>query len=193
MVEEIKTGDFVIPGDFLATAEEFVPGDGAYEEEGNIYSSCTGVVLVDIRTKRMSVFSKTPMPPAMKRGDTVIARIDEVREQLARVDIGVLKGYEDRQLPLPDAGTIHVSQVRDSYVKDLLNEFKAGDVVRAKVLNAQRSPIQLSTVGDDLGVIVAFCSKCKAPLDIDGSKLKCPECGNVEFRKIASNYRRGVL
>jgi exosome complex component CSL4 len=129
----------------------------------------------------------------MKRGDTVIARVDEVREQLARVDIGVLKGYEDRQLPLPDAGTIHVSQVRDSYVKDLLNEFKAGDVVRAKVLNAQRSPIQLSTVGDDLGVIVAFCSKCKAPLDIDGSKLKCPECGNVEFRKIASNYRRGVL
>jgi len=193
MVEEIKTGDFVIPGDFLATAEEFVPGDGAYEEEGNIYSSCTGVVLVDIRTKRISVFPKTPTPPTMKRGDTVIVRVDEVREQLARVDIGVLKGHEDRQLPLPDAGTIHVSQVRDSYVKDLSNEFKAGDVVRAKVLNAQRSPIQLSTVGDDLGVIVAFCSKCKAPLDIDGSRLKCSECGNIEFRKIASNYRQGVL
>ncbi len=29
MDEEIKTGDFVVPGDFLAVAEEFVPGEGA--------------------------------------------------------------------------------------------------------------------------------------------------------------------
>ena len=193
MAEEIKTGDFVVPGEFLATAEEFVPGEGAYEEDGKIYSLCTGVVLVDVRTKHISVFSKTPTPPTLKRGDVVIARVDEVRDQTARVEIGMLKGHEDRQLPLPDAGTIHVSQVRDGYVKDLSGEFKAGDIVRAKILNANRSPIQLSTEGEELGVIVASCSRCKTPLNRDGPRLKCPECGNVEFRKIASNYRQGVL
>lgn len=193
MAEEIKTGDFVVPGEFLATAEEFVPGGGAYEEDGKIYSSCTGVVLVDVRTKHISVFSKTPTPPTLKRGDAVIARVDEVRDQTARVEISMLKGHEDRQLPLPDVGTIHVSQVRDGYVKDLSREFKAGDIVRAKILNANRSPIQLSTEGEELGVIVAYCSRCKTPLDRDGPRLKCSECGNVEFRKIASNYRQGVL
>ncbi len=190
---EVKTGDFVVPGDFLATTEEFVPGEGAYEEEGKVYSSCTGVVLVDVRTKRISVFSKTATPPVMKRGDVVVVRVEEVKDQSANVSIGVLRGYEDRQLPLPDAGVIHVSEVRDGYVRDLSKEFKAGDIVRAKALDTRRTPIRLSTVGEDLGVIMAVCSRCRMPLDKDDSKLRCKNCGNVEFRKLASDYRRGIL
>lgn len=190
---EIKTGDFVIPGDFLATAEEFVPGDGAYEEGGKIYSSCTGVVLVDVRTKHISVFSRTPGPPALKRGDVVIGRVEEVRDQGASVYIGVLRGREDRELPLPNMGTIHVSQVHTRYVEDLHRQFKPGDIVRARVLNASREPVQLSTAGDDLGIIVAACSRCRALLEREDSKLRCLECGNVEFRKLASDYRQGAL
>lgn len=193
MVKEIKTGDFVVPGDFLATAEEFVPGDGAYEENGNVYSSCTGVVLLDVRTKKVSVFPKTPTPPVLKRGDIVIGRVEQVREQSANVWIGVLRGREDRQLPLPDLGSIHVSQVRREYVKDLGNQFKPGDIVRTQVINARRRPIQLSTIDDGLGVIVAACSKCRSPLDKEDSKLKCPNCGRVEVRKIAGDYRQGIL
>ena len=190
---EIKTGDFVVPGEFLSTSEEFMPGDGAYEEEGNIYSSCTGVVLVDVRTKRISVFSRTSVPPMPKRGDVVIARVEEVRDQVASVRIGVLRGREDRPLPLPVTGTIHVSQTSDKYVKDLSREFKAGDIVRTKVLNARRVPIQLSTVGANLGVLLAACSRCRTSLDKEDTRLKCPNCGNIEFRKIASDYRRGIL
>ncbi|MDI6820244.1 MAG: exosome complex RNA-binding protein Csl4 [Candidatus Hodarchaeaceae archaeon] len=193
MDEEIKTGDFVVPGDFLATAEEFMPGEGAYEEDSKIYSSRTGVVLVDARTKRISVFPRTPVPPELKRGDTVIGRVEEVRDQSANVHIGVLRGREDRQLPLPDLGVIHVSQVRGGYVKDLGREFKPGDIVRARVVNARRGQIQLSTVGDNLGVIVATCSRCRARLEKDDARLRCSNCGNVEFRKVASDYRQGVL
>lgn len=190
---EIKTGDFVVPGEFLATAEEFMPGEGAYEEDGEVYSSCTGVVLVDVRTKRISVFPRTTVPPELKRGDIIVGRIEEVRDQVANVHIGILRGREDRQLPLPDIGTIHVSQVRGSYVKDLTREFKLGDIVRARVANVRRGTVQLTTAGDDLGIIMAACSKCRTPLDRDNNKLKCPSCGNVELRKLASDYRQGVL
>ena len=190
---EIKTGDFVVPGDFLATAEEFVPGDGAYEEGGKIYAASTGVVLVDVRTKRISVFSRTAGPPTLKRGDIVIGRVEEVREQTANVYIGVLRGREDRELPLPNLGMIHISQVHTGYVRDLDRQFKPGDIVRAKVLNARREPVQLTTAGDELGVIVATCSRCREPLERDGTKLRCQNCGNVEFRKLANDYRRGVL
>lgn len=190
---EMKTGDFVIPGDFLATAEEFVPGDGAYEEDGKIYSSCTGVVLVDVRTKHISVFSRTPGPPALKRGDVVVGRVEEVRDQGASIYIGVLRGREDRELPLPNMGMIHVSQVHTGYVKEMHRQFKPGDIIRARVLNARREPVQLSTAGDDLGVIVAACSRCHALLEREDSKLRCPECGNLEFRKLASDYRQGAL
>jgi exosome complex component CSL4 len=190
---EIKTGDFVVPGEFLSTAEEFMPGEGAYEEDGNIYSSCTGVVVVDIRTKRISVFPRTPVPPMPKRGDVVIGRVEEVKEQMVSVRIGVLKGREDRQLPLPVSGIIHVSQTSDKYVKDLSREFKAGDIVRTRILNARRFPIQLSTVGENLGVLLAACSRCRTPLVKEDTRLRCPNCGNLEFRKIASDYRRGIL
>ena len=190
---EIKTGDFVIPGDFLATAEEFVPGDGAYEENGKIYSSCTGVVLVDVRTKHISVFSRTLGPPALKRGDVVIGRVEEVRDQSANVYIGVLRGREDRELPLPNMGAIHVSQVHTRYVEEMRRQFKPGDIVRARVMNARRESVQLSTAGDGLGVIVAACSRCHSLLEREDSKLRCSECGNVESRKLASDYRQGAL
>lgn len=193
MAEEIKTGDFVIPGDFLATAEELMPGDGAYEEGGNIYSSCTGVVLLDVRTKKASVHPKTQTPPVLKSGDIVIGRIEKTGEQRADVWIGVLRGRENRQLPPPDLGSIHVSNIRKEYVKELGDQFKPGDIVRARVINARRKPVQLSTDSDDLGVIVAACSKCRVPLEIEDSKLKCPNCRRVETRKIASDYRQGIL
>jgi exosome complex component CSL4 len=190
---EVKTGDFVVPGEYLATAEEFMPGEGAYEEDGKVYSSCTGVVLVDVRTKRISVFPRTAVPPELKRGDIVVGKVEEVKDQAASVHIGVLRGREDRQLPLPDFGTIHISEVRGSYLKDLSREFKPGDIVRARVINVRRGTIQLTTVGDNLGVIMASCSRCRTPLDRDGTKLKCPNCGNIELRKLASDYRQGVL
>ena len=191
---ETKTGDFVIPGDFLATAEEFVPGDGAYEEDGKIYSSCTGVVLVDVRTKHISVFSRALGPPSLKSGDVVVGRVEGVRDQSANIHIGVLRGREDRELPLPNMGMIHVSQVHTGYVKEMHDQFKPGDIVRARVLNARREPVQLSTAGDDLGVIVAPCSRCcYALLEREDSKLRCQECGNLEFRKLASDYSQGVL
>jgi len=190
---EIKTGDFVVPGDFLATAEEFVPAEGAYEEGDKIYSSCTGVVLVDVRTKHISVFSRTSGPPTLKRGDTVLGRVEEVRDQSANIHIGILKGREDRELPLPNMGTVHVSQVHTGYVKEMRRQFKPGDIVRAQVMNASREPVQLSTAGDNLGVVVAACSRCRTPLEREDSKLRCPECGNVEFRKLASDYRQGAL
>lgn len=193
MVEEVKTGEFVVPGDFLATAEEFIPGGGAYEEGGNVYSSCTGVVLLDARAKKASVHPKTQTPPVLKRGDIVIGRIEKVREQRADVWIGVLRGRENRQLPLPDLGSIHVSGVRKEYVKEMGDQFKPGDIVRARVINAMRKPIQLSTDSDNLGVIVAACSSCRAPLDKEDSELKCPSCGRVETRKVASDYRQGIL
>jgi len=137
--------------------------------------------------------SRTSGPPKLKRGDTVVGRVEDVRDQSANVYIGVLKGRENRELPLPNMGSIHVSQVRTGYAKEMRRQFRPGDIVRARVLDARREPVQLSTAGDDLGVIVAACSRCRAPLEREDSKLRCSECGNLEFRKLASDYRQGAL
>lgn len=193
MNKQIKTGDFVVPGDFLATAEEFIPGDYAYEEGDKVYSSCSGVVLMDIKEKKVSVLPKTDVPPSLKRGDIVIGRVEEIRGQIASVSVVSLRGREDRQLPSSGEGVIHVSRIRDDYVEEVEREFKPGDIVRAKVLGTSRGSIRLSTMGDSLGVIVAICSRCRTTLEKENSKLKCPRCGNTETRKLVDDYRMGIL
>jgi exosome complex component CSL4 len=190
---EVKTGDFVLPGDFLATSEEFVPGEGAYEEDGKIYSSTVGMVLVDIRTKKISVFPKTKTPPTLKIGDVVIGRVEEVRDQFLMVSIAALVGRENRELPPPRLGIVHISKVQAGFVKELGKLFKPGDIIKAKVLSVQPEILQLTTIGRDLGVLVALCSRCRTPLDREGNKLKCPSCGSVEARKISANYRQGAV
>ncbi len=165
MKENVETGEFVIPGNFLATTEEFVPEEGVYEEDNGIYSSRTGVTLKDIDSKTISVHPKTDTPPVLEKGDIVIGRVDRVRGQIASVDIGAVRGMEDREIPFSIDAVIHISKISDDYVDELEDELRPNDIVRAKVLSATKESAELSIVDDSLGVLVGFCSKCRAVLD----------------------------
>ncbi len=192
-VQEIKTGTFVVPGTFLSTVEEFLPGEGVYEEEGKVYSSCAGLVLMDLRTRKISVISRSS-PPVLRKGDIVLGEVEDVQPQRVEVTIESLRRNEERQLPPPKLGIIHVSRVSRRYVRELEKKFRVGDIVRAKVEEVGREMVQLSTVEDDLGVILAKCMRCNVPLVVDNlkmGKLKCPLCKRVEFRKVAEDYGKG--
>ncbi|MFH1773886.1 MAG: exosome complex RNA-binding protein Csl4 [Methanobacteriota archaeon] len=188
----VESGEFVIPGIELGFSEEFIPGEGAYEEEGKIYASITGTLVIDMKERKIKVLPRTSTPPIPKDGDLVIGKIVDVKPQIAIVELLKLKGNE-RALPGSIDGGIHISQTRDSYVSELSKEFKVGDVVYAKVLNTSRTPIQLSTVGKDLGVIKAFCYHCNTALSLTGDKLKCENCGRIEFRRISPEYGKGLV
>lgn len=193
MTNEIKSGDFVVPGDFLATVEEFIPNEGVYEEGHNVYSSRTGVVLKDADSKKISVHPKTDTPPVLKKGDIVIGMIDQIRGQIANVDIAAIRGKEDREPSFSGDSIIHISNISDDYVEEIEDELKPADIVRAKVTDMAKNSAKLSIVGDSLGVLVAFCSRCRYEMEKSDSKLKCPNCGSVESRKIANDYRQGIL
>ncbi|TDA32852.1 MAG: RNA-binding protein [Hadesarchaea archaeon] len=192
-MEEIRTGTFVVPGTFLSTVEEFLPGEGVYEEGGKVYASCAGLVLVDLRTRKISVIPRSS-PPVLKRGDIVLGEVEDVGPQRVEITIGSLRRNENRQLPPPRLGILHVSKVSKGYVRDLEKKFRVGDIVRAKVGEVGREIIQLSTAEDDLGVILAKCFNCNTTLKVENlkmGKLKCPVCKRVEFRKLANDYGKG--
>lgn len=191
--EEIKTGDFVVPGDFLAKTEEFVPSEGVYEEDNSVYSARTGIALMDADSKEVSVHPKTGTPPVLKQGDIIIGRVDRIRGQVANIEIGAVRGEEDREIPFLDDAIIHISNISDDYVEEIEDELKPGDIVRARVIDVGKRSVRLSIVDDSLGVLVAFCSKCRALLEKKNSSLKCPNCGNTGRRKIANDYRQGIL
>jgi exosome complex component CSL4 len=187
----MKDGELVMPGSFLGVVEEFLPGRGAFEEDGKIYASTIGIAQYDMKGRRAEVKPVVKQPPTPTSGDTVICQVVLMREKMALVDILALEGYEDREVTGSTKARIYISQTAQRYVKDLASQFHANDTVRARVRKAEREPYELSTASSDLGVVRALCSKCRTVLKRKGNVLECPECGNIEMRKLASDYGKG--
>lgn len=182
---------FVLPGDLIGTTEEFEGGDNTFTVRGDIHSLATGHVMVNKKRRKISVKPTTSVPPTIGKGDIIVGTIMNVRDSMALVQIGGIKGNDEREFINPGIAAIHVSNVKESYVKEMSQEFSVSDVVKAKIINTEN--MRMTTAGDDLGVMSARCSNCGTTLKLDDNKLKCPECGHVETRKLSSDYGTGII
>ena len=187
---ELEKGAFVLPGELVGTTEEFKPGTGTAVSAGDIYSTATGNVIIDRKSRIVSVKPNTITPNIAKIGDILYGKVIDVRESGASVEIAGIEGKEDREIVNSRLGDIHVSNVRDSYVKRLADEFRPMDIIKAKVIDVER--MRLSTAEDSLGVVKAYCSNCRGELVLEGKKLKCPVCNMTETRKISTEYGKGI-
>jgi exosome complex component CSL4 len=188
--KDLEKGAFVLPGELVGTTEEFKPGPGTVISAGDIYSTATGIVMIDRKARVISVKPHTLTPNILKVGDIVYGEITDVRESGATVEVAGIEGKEEREIVNIRPGDIHVSNVRDSYVKRLADEFKHSDLIRARVTDVERT--RLTTAEDSLGVVKAYCSNCRGELVFDGKKLKCPVCNMTETRKISTEYGKGI-
>lgn len=182
---------FVMPGDIIGTTEEFSPGIGTFLHVSDIHAASTGVVKIDRKARIISVVPSTKYPPAIAVGDIVIGGVIGLRESVALVEIAAIKGEGEREFRKVGTAAVHVSNVKDSYCKRLDEEFAVGDIIKSKVLNTEN--MRLSTAGKELGVMKAQCSNCRAVMVKEDNKLKCPECGRVERRKLSSDYGTGIV
>ncbi|WP_440953339.1 exosome complex RNA-binding protein Csl4 [Methanococcoides sp. FTZ1] len=182
---------FVMPGDLVGTTEEFEAGDNTYTVRGDIFSLATGFVMVNKKRRKISVKPVTSTPPTIGKGDIVVGTVMNVRDSMALVQIGGIKGNVDREFINPGVAAIHVSNVKESYVKEMSQEFSVSDIVKAKIINLEN--MRMSTAEDTLGVMSASCSNCGTTLKLNEQKLKCPECGHIETRKLSSDYGTGII
>jgi exosome complex component CSL4 len=67
---------FVLPGDRIGFAEEFVAGKNAFEESGEIFASVIGKVVVKDRVIRVEPLKHLP---EIKKGDVVLGRVVDMR------------------------------------------------------------------------------------------------------------------
>jgi exosome complex component CSL4 len=182
--------NFVLPGDVVASAEEFVPGDCTYARGGTIYATTAGLVNIDPQKKQASVIPKANAPAKLCLGDIVVGEVIDMKESLVIISLAFKKGYEDRPIPDEEA-TLHISNVRNSYVKDLRQMFCVRDILKAKIIDERQ--LRLSTGDEDLGVIKAYCNRCLTGLIKKNGKLVCPNCAATETRKMSSSYGMGVV
>jgi exosome complex component CSL4 len=181
----------VLPGDLIGTSEEFIPRNGAYLEGGNIYAASSGIVNINKKERSISVTPVTNTPPHLQVGDIVIGQVTDVKDSVALIEIAGIKGKGEREIVNVEQAAIHVSNVKDAYVKDLYYEFAPFDIVKARVLDLRN--MRLSTVNKELGVMKAYCGNCRTVLKVDNGKLKCPKCERTETRKLSSDYGTGII
>ncbi|VVB91930.1 Exosome complex component Csl4 [uncultured archaeon] len=189
--EEVVEEKIVLPGDLIGTSEEFTPKNGTFVDKGNIYAATTGIVKINAKERSISVTPVTNVPPHLQVGDIVIGQVTDIKESVALVEIASIKGRGEREIVNAAQAAIHVSNVKDAYVKELYAEFSPFDIVKARVIDLRN--MRLTTVNKELGVMKAYCSNCRTVLKKDNNKLKCPKCSRVETRKLSSDYGTGII
>lgn len=176
----------VLPGDKIATIEEYIVKEGAYEDdEGFIRSIYFGSVKIDPIEKNLTVKPIKKLK-LIEMGDTIVGRISNLSGAYAYVDIFVVN---DDVLDRKFTGNLHPPRIRNN--RDISNLYKSGDYVYAKVVSKANRAIHLSIDGKEFGVVLAFCSACGWPLVMDrkSMRLRCSVCNRVESRKASLKYR----
>jgi exosome complex component CSL4 len=180
---------FVIPGDLIGTEEEYLPGEGTFTQGEGIFSTLTGEASEEAR--KLSVAQKRPLR-ALGIGATIIGRVENVVEPIALVSM--LMGEGDERYGTNDEyAVLHASMIKKGFVKNVRDEYKIGDIVRAKIVDMRNGEMRLSTDADNLGAIKAFCASCRGPLKSEAAILKCEKCERKDNRKIASDYRKADI
>jgi len=186
---------FVLPGEVLASEEEYLNANNTYvDNDGNIRSKRIGKTKVDTENKKISVMSKTIQ---ILPGDAIEGVVTGVRDKMIMLTVD--KVFDKRGKEKSNYigfAAILVSEITTSYLENIKDSAKIGDIIRGEICSMRAGLFNVTTKGFDNGVVLAFCSKCRQKLKADTQDYKnrelremiCPNCGNHERRKVSKYY-----
>jgi exosome complex component CSL4 len=120
-----------------------------------------------------------------KVGSTVFGQVLDAQSRTAILRISKV---EENAVAGFFSGVLHISDVSSSFVENMFEVCKRGDLMQAKVISDKNRVFHLSITDKNLGVVYAFCSRCGHLLPLEGQRMRCSSCGKIEKRKVASNY-----
>jgi len=189
MKESAKNNEIALTGQYLGVVEEYLPDkQSTYVREGQIYATKTGIVNINKDRRAIEIKSyQEEDRRTVKINDIVIGTLLFLR----LYSVGISFATINNKIHFNSSyfGNIHVSHISHKFIEKISDAFQITDIVRAKVIRQEQNEYSLSTVGKNFGVIHADCSICGTTLEKIGvDRLRCPRCGNVENRKLASDY-----
>jgi exosome complex component CSL4 len=179
-----KSGKLAIPGDKLATIEEFVSGTGSASIGDSVVSTVVGDVEPDMVNRVINVKAlKSADDGLPKVGDVITGHVDSSQPSMAQITIlAVGDQSSDKQL----SGML---SMREDRRRRTTSPIKAGDIIRAKVISTKNSIYHLSLDDPKAGVIETVCSNCGGRVIALGrDRVKCTECGFVDERILSDDF-----
>jgi exosome complex component CSL4 len=178
--------EIILPGEKICTVEEFMPGNGTYDDGGVVRSAYIGKVSIDAAKRTVNV-EPVNQPLSIAANMEVLAVVEDLKESGAIVEIIRVIGQK-RGISGTTDGMIHISNVANRYVKSIRDAFGPGDLVLAKIVQAKPA-IRLTTVPPNLGVVKTLCPQCRGSLSPQGQDLlECKECNIKVRRKVSTEY-----
>ncbi len=175
-----RSAKVVLPGDEIATIEEFSSSNHTYEYDGSIRSTSIGKVIYDIKSRivKVNVIKSVQVP---NKGDYIIGFVHSLVTNIASIRVLCINSIKsDARF---DALYISRGKIKAHSM------FRIGDIVRARVVSLLNGYIYITFKDDNLGVIYTRCSGCGGEVvKISNEEVKCIECNLISTRKLASDY-----
>ena len=174
------------PGDVLASAMEYMPGKGVYEDNGELIAGVCGTVKEDTENMIISIQPSVSVPVEFKEGDKIFGKIQSVRDSMVSVEVIKIKGVK-RSIGNYTVGTLHIAKMSRDFVSNVRELYQVNDLIQATVIKAKPA-IELTTSHDDDGVVYAKCDVTHEDLKVVDGKLWSEELRKVVNRKISKQY-----
>lgn len=167
-----------LPGDAIASIEEYEAGYNTYDDGDMVRSLAVGEKILDKSTRLASV--KHPKILSIPRvGDVVIGTVVAVMSSMIAVSIDYINGK-------PTTSKVEcVCSTRNIRKKNIA---LVNDIVSLKILNQINGTIHATIDEPMLGVLFTKCRKCGQKVVPMRDAIKCTECSWIDERKLSSNF-----
>jgi len=179
----------ILPGEQVASIEEFEGGKNTYVSDGTVRSAALGTKVYDLKRRIVKIDQKnSPMLP--KIGDVLVGYI----EMLFGSMISVRILYINDRKSIAGFSAIASARVggggggRDRSERRGRVIFRVGDIVRGRVFSLLNSTIHITIDERDFGVLYTLCFNCGGNTVRVNNGVKCIECGSYEERKLTNDY-----
>jgi exosome complex component CSL4 len=183
-IQEKISNRLVLPGDSLATQEEFEAGFGSAVSGDNVVATRVGEVSPDVANRVMIVKpAKRDLAKLPEVGDYIIGTVQSAASSIAQVRIDAIND-------VPSSKDLSgMLSMRDDRHRRSSSPVKSGDIIRAKVTSTTNAIYHLSLDDPSCGVLYTVCSFCgNRVIALGRGAVKCTECGTVDDRMLSEDF-----
>jgi exosome complex component CSL4 len=186
------TGSPTLPGDSIASIEEFDAGKNVYVLDGTLRSNAVGTRIYDFK-KRTARAEKINSPSLPKIGDIVVGFIEMLFGSMMSVRILYINGKKSISgfSAIASARVGSSGRERERRGRPI---FRVGDIIRGRVISLLNSSIHIAIDDMELGVLYTLCFNCSGDtVRVHTNGIKCVECGAGEDRKLTDDYGKNTI
>jgi exosome complex component CSL4 len=182
----------ILPGDHVASIEEFEAGKNTYVSDGTVRSTAVGTRNYDFK-KHLAKIDKINAPMLPKIGDIVVGYIEMLFGSMMSVRIL----YIDQKKSIAGFSAIASARISASFrERDRRTRivFRVGDIIRGRIISLLNSSIHITIDEKEFGVIYTLCFNCGGDtVRVNNNNIKCIECGVNEDRKLTVDYGKDTF